>query len=83
MRPLVEYEVGDVVEYENYAMQRRHVCVDERESDIKNGQPGFGGFVTGGPDDGLECWGYDHQIVRVVSKADPLSRSARALDQGQ
>ena len=57
------YNVGDTIVY--HSGTRRVVLVDEKESDIKNGQPGFGGVVTEGPDKGMSVWGYDSQIETV------------------
>ena len=53
------YNVGDTIEYIAFGGERRVVVVEEKSMDIKNGRPGF---------DAWDCWGYDDQIVRVVSR---------------
>lgn len=56
----MDYKIGDIIVYGH-----RVVLVDEKDSDIKNGQPGFGGIVVEGPDLGMSVWGYDSQIDSV------------------
>lgn len=65
------YEVGDVIEYQTFGGGSiRRVLVEDREDNIKNGCPGFGGIcVEGGADVGMSVWGYDDQIIRVVERA--------------
>jgi hypothetical protein len=65
-----DYEAGDVIEYTAFGRLTRVAAVEERDPEIKNGQPGFYGSVTGGPENGLWVWGYDDQITRVVSRGD-------------
>ena len=60
----MHYEIGDTIVYTSGT--RRVVLVDEKESDIKNGLPGFGGTVIDGPDKGKSVWGYDDQIEQVL-----------------
>lgn len=60
----MDYNIGDKVVY--WSGGFRVVLVDEKDEDIKNGRPGFGGTVVGGPDDGMSVWGYDQQIERVI-----------------
>ena len=65
------YKVGSVIEYSPFGGGCRRVVVEEKEDDIKNGRPGFSGHQVGaGPRDGLGggVWGYDDQIIRVVSE---------------
>jgi hypothetical protein len=69
------YAVGDVVEQET-VIGNRLIRVTNREQDIKNGFPGFDGALV--DEDGTELydgdrymtavWGYDHLIVRVVTR---------------
>jgi hypothetical protein len=67
----VKYKVGDIIEYEPIGGGKRTVLVDEKEKDIKNGYPGFGGKEVGKtfkPIGKISVWGYDDQIIRVVKK---------------
>ena len=58
---MIEYNVGDVIEYQPFAGPRRIVTVENKEDNIKNGYSGF---------DAVEgYWGYDDQIIRVVSRS--------------
>lgn len=61
----MNYKLGDVIVYHSGG-SKRVVLVDEKESDIKNGRPGFGGTVIDGPDTGMSVWGYDSQIEEVA-----------------
>jgi hypothetical protein len=61
----MNYKIGDRVFYYSGGVVRE-VLVDEKESDIKNGCPGFGGTVLNDPDKGMSVWGYDSQIERVI-----------------
>lgn len=61
------YEVGDLVTFVDFLGKRRQCIVIDRCPDIKNGQPGFDGVEEETPDEG--CWGYDHQIVRVMRRS--------------
>lgn len=62
----MDYAIGDIVIYW-VGTHYREVLVDEKEEDIKNGSPGFGGYVTNDvPDKGMCVWGYDSQIEMVV-----------------
>lgn len=60
----MNYEIGDTIVYTSGT--RRVVLVDDKDSDIKNGLPGFGGLVIEGPDKGMTVWGYDSQIEAVL-----------------
>lgn len=62
----MDYKVGDTVVYAS-ADGQRSILVDDKDPDIKNGRPGFGGTVVRGPLKGMSVWGYDEQIVEVVS----------------
>lgn len=62
----MDYEVGDTIVYSPFGGGERVVLVDEKEADIKNGRPGFGGTIVG---EGMGVWGYDSQIVRVEARA--------------
>jgi len=57
-----KYKVGSTIKYRAWGGEVRTVVVDEKEDDIKNGRPGFGGTTKSGDD----CWGYDDQIIQVV-----------------
>lgn len=64
-----EYEVGDVVEYRPFGGGLRAVRVCDKDSDIKNGRPGFDGYLLDEEGDEFKeatVWGYDEQIVRVL-----------------
>jgi len=69
------YQVGDVVEQET-VMGPRLIRVTNREQDIKRGFPGFDGVLVDEKGEPLHdgnpymstVWGYDHAIVRVVSR---------------
>lgn len=65
-----DYAAGSVIKYRAFGNELRTVKVDERESDIKNGRPGFFGtqIKDGEVKPGLDCWGYDDQIVEVITK---------------
>ena len=62
-----DYRVGSVIRYRFFGNKFRTVFrtvkVDEKSSDIKDGRPGFGGQTT----DGVDCWGYDDEIVEVIT----------------
>lgn len=58
-----KYRVGDLIVYVAFGGERRTVTVISKEDDIKNGQPGFDGEDA----DGNSWWGYDDQIVKVLS----------------
>jgi hypothetical protein len=64
------YEVGDEVIYQPFSGPVRRVTVDTKEADIKNGRAGFAGQDT----DGFGCWGYDCQIIAVVSNRPRVLR---------
>jgi len=67
-----DYNIGDTIAYTPFGGGERIVLVDEKEDDIKNGMPGFGGRLVGGDASMAgfgDVWGYDHQITRVVSRA--------------
>jgi hypothetical protein len=78
-RRTVAYKVGDVIEQACFGMMdcKRIVIVTERESDVKNGRPGFSGRLCDEQgqeicqDDriGNGVWGYDTDVVRVVRPA--------------
>jgi len=68
------YKVGDIIEQRCFTGGARFVRVEDREDDIKNGRPGFGGTQV--DKDGNEIkgsfgsgvWGYDIQVARVVKR---------------
>lgn len=66
-----EYKVGSVIQYHDFVGNLRTVKVEGKDADIKNGRAGFDGKCLGCDDhDHLfdnGVWGYDNQIVRVVS----------------
>lgn len=59
----MNYKVGSIIEYETFTGQVRRVKVTGKDSDIKNGRPGFDGVIQG---NGMSVWGYDSQITRVL-----------------
>jgi hypothetical protein len=72
------YEVGSILEYEPFGGGVRRVRVTAKEADVKHGEPGFDGVLVAGSgfdtadEDGEEwegtgVWGYDSQILRVLS----------------
>lgn len=67
----MDYQEGDVIEYRAFGGgQPRRVLVESKKADVKNGCPGFDGIcIEGGADPGMNCWGYDRQITRVVRRA--------------
>lgn len=60
-RNVIGYSEGDTVEYVAFGGEVRVVVVEEKNSNLKNGLPGFCG---GG------WWGYDYQVTRLVKKAE-------------
>lgn len=63
-----DYQVGDIVTYLALGGGTRRVRVDEKDEQIKNGEPGFDGTVLGSTAPGeypLTVWGYDRQIISV------------------
>ena len=62
------YEVGDVVRYETFTGELRTIKVTAKLKDVKNGRPGFDGFIRGNEEDTV--WGYDSQIIRVFCVKD-------------
>jgi len=65
----MKYEIGDMIVYSAFGGEKRTIIVDEKEEDIKNGRPGFGGIIISSsePSDktGQSVWGYDSQIIEV------------------
>ena len=55
---------GDVVVYSPFGGGERTVIVEQSDSNIKNGEPGFDGTTL----DGEEVWGYDDQILWINGK---------------
>lgn len=62
------YQVGSVIRYEAFG-EKRTVRVTNRLDDIKDGRPGFDGEMLNDKfSDGTNgVWGYDDQIIEVVS----------------
>ena len=59
------YRVGSVIEYHSFGSEyARRVVVESKETDVKNGRPGFDGLLVDGT---LAVWGYDDQISRVIT----------------
>lgn len=62
----MDYKVGSILIYTCFGGGKRRVRVTEKDSNIKNGRPGFGGVVLNdGGEAGMGCWGYDDQIDSV------------------
>ena len=68
----LDYREGSIIVYSPFGGGKRRVLVDEKESNIKNGRPGFSGALVGADNkpnaDGDGVWGYDDQIIRVVRR---------------
>jgi hypothetical protein len=67
-----DIRVGDIVHYSPFGGGNRRVKVTNREPDIKNGRPGFDGYLLddiGARVANGEVWGYDDQITRVEPRA--------------
>jgi len=66
----LDYQEGSIIVYHAFGGLKRTVRVEEKESDIKNGRPGFSGQLVDhqGLPDNAGVWGYDEQIVQVVRK---------------
>ncbi len=64
-----QYAPGDTILVDRGPEGEVAVKVKYREADIKNGVPGWEGKIVG--DDSIfgGVWGYDTQIIRVLSKA--------------
>jgi hypothetical protein len=59
------YKVGDLVRYQlGGSKMTRTVRVQSRVADVKDGQPGFDATDLA---TGRMVWGYDYQIVAVLS----------------
>ena len=72
-RKKLDYGEGSIIIYSPFGGGTRRVRVECRESDIKNGRPGFDGVLVSQTDgdateDGDGVWGYDDQIIRVVKR---------------
>jgi hypothetical protein len=61
----MDHGTGDVIEYTAFGDEVRRVTVEGTDPDIKNGRPGFWGTT----DQGEPVWGYDYQIIRVITRA--------------
>ena len=62
----MDYEVGDTVICNvpsDVGGIRRTVVVTMKLDNVKSGRPGFDGKIVGS---GVEVWGYDYQIIRVI-----------------
>lgn len=66
------YEVGDIIEYNAFGGELRRVLVESKSENIKNDRPGFDGVLVAAPEDDQwrDVWGYDDQIVRVVTRSN-------------
>lgn len=58
-----DYKVGDTITYSTFGGDRRTVVVTAKHEDVKNGEPGFDGYVVSDPS--FAVWGYDQQIIAV------------------
>jgi hypothetical protein len=75
---MVHYKVGDRVVQRCFgdARHERTVRVASRSTDIKNGRPGFDGYL----DNGCSVWGYDEDIHSVLGQFRGLvSERARVV----
>lgn len=66
MNYMINYQIGDIIEYTTFDGSVRRVLVDNKEVDIKHGAAGFTGNLVGVPKDHHGVWGYDYQILRVL-----------------
>ena len=57
--PMRRPRVGEIIMYHLFSGAVRQCRVTAVFDDVKNGHPGFDAVATGG----MECWGYDDQIV--------------------
>jgi hypothetical protein len=55
------YKIGDTIQYHTFGGNLRTVVVTDKLDDVKNGRPGFDGYLVG--DREATVWGYDDQIV--------------------
>ena len=60
----MKYKVGDIIRQRTFLDKHRYVKVTAKFDDVKNGNPGFDGYVLG--DKNNTVWGYDHQILKVM-----------------
>ena len=66
----LDYEIGDTIVYMTFGGTFRKVVVTDKEDDIKNGRPGFGGtLVHRDPEGWNDVWGYDSQITSVTRRS--------------
>jgi hypothetical protein len=65
----MEYRVGSVIQYQPFVGAVRTLKVEVKEANIKNDRPGFVGKLVPSTGNVLEdgVWGYDSQIVGVVT----------------
>lgn len=64
--PVPHYAAGDIILYRCFETEERRVQVTQRSADIKRGKPGFEGRHLNGI--GV-VWGYDDQIIEVITSA--------------
>lgn len=67
------YKTGDIITYRNMGGATVRVLVREKDSNIKNGRPGFDGDILDSNDQPLGgdfgfAWGYDEQITNVEAR---------------
>jgi hypothetical protein len=63
---MLDYQVGDIIEYRPFGGGIRRVRVTAKHADVKNGKPGFDGELLEGQHAlGHEVWGYNSQVVSV------------------
>jgi hypothetical protein len=65
----MDYNIGDTIVYSPFGGGERTVLVKNKEADVKNGEPGFDGVLTDPNVEYPGVWGYDFQIIRVLSRA--------------
>ena len=65
----LNYAIGDFITYRVFSDMLRTVRVTRRYRNVKNNRPGFEGIgIVDGKETGADCWGYDSQIEKVVSR---------------
>lgn len=60
----LDYTIGSIVKYRAFCGTIRETVVIESHTEIKEGCPGFDGYLKNDP--GMTVWGYNQQIIEVV-----------------
>lgn len=73
---MVQYNIGDTILQLTSTGTTRKVFVQEKENPVKNGKPGFVGVCLDVTEP-YGVWGYDDQVIGVVSRAPRAKRNPR------